>query len=147
MTTGYNHGMTREEYQRLIDLAAGLFNVEPTPRTVEAWWPEMRDFCLADAEDAMHRLARSIDKWPPLARVIAETRSVARGRPRLRVARHVMSEAERERQIRYGRAVTRASELGCLAEMRRAMLDADRLHGDSLAAAEAIVATREPTPA
>jgi hypothetical protein len=130
--------MTRSEYDRLMGLAAALWAAGPSPKQVEAWWWELQHFTLADGEDALRRLARSHEKLPSLATLIAETKNVRNRRPRQPRIVHVWGEQERERLIRFGKVIQEASAAGRLDVVQKAMDEA--LHSappvDPLIAAE-----------
>lgn len=130
--------MTREEYTRAMALGGALWGVEPSAGTIDAWWPHLKDFTLADVEDALHRLARQHAKWPSLAVIRIEARSVQRSHRRP-LAAAVPSDQERERNVRYGRLIGEAARRGVLAEVHEAMGMAKKIHGDPLAAAEAML--------
>lgn len=127
--------MTREEYAQVVKLAAALWDHIPSQATVDAWWQHLENFTRADAEDALHRLARTCDKWPSLASLRMECHVVRRNHYR-QPAPVVTTAAERERAIRFGRLIAQASREGCLVAVHDAMRDAKKIHGDPLAAAE-----------
>jgi hypothetical protein len=103
---------------------AGLWTTEQPPRTVEAWWHALQDFTLADAEDALKRLARTHNAWPSLAVIIGEIQLIRRGRPKPPPLHHVWSEQERERMLRFSRLIAEASSAGRLDVVRKAMDEA-----------------------
>jgi hypothetical protein len=138
--------MTRSEYDRLMLLGAGLWAQEQNARTVEAWWHQLQDYTLADAEDALRRLVRTHKDWPSLAVILEEVQTIRRGRPRARPVPHVWSEQERERLLRFARLIQEATSAGRLDVVRRAMDEAARCSppGDPLAAGESAL---RPSPA
>jgi hypothetical protein len=128
--------MTREEYAKLIELAAALWEHEFSPATVSAWEPLLRDFTLADAEDAMRRLVRQHSKVPAVNVIRTECSIVARNHRRPPIVAK-LSAAERERGIRFGRLIGAAARAGALHTVHEAMAAAKGLPLDPLEAGEA----------
>lgn len=138
--------MTREEYAKLIALAAALWEHEFAPATVSAWEPMLRDFTLADAEDALRRLVRQHSKVPAVNVIRTECSIVARNHRRPPVGIQ-LSAAERERSIRYGRLIGAAARADVLAAIHEAMRSAKGLPLDPLEAGEAALRAAVASPA